>query len=97
MCSLSDTLRDLLTGRLPSLLSLAVNSPAAQTTARCQLAAACLSAVFYDAQLPPLQLFIKKKKHPYAASLLSQTAATSFRVAGGVKPGCAKKEETFCV
>ena len=33
----------------------------------------------------------------YAASLLSQTAATSFREAGGVKPGCAKKEETFCV
>ena len=50
MCSLSDTLRDLLTGRLPSLLSLAVNSPAAQTTARCQLAAVRFPTVTCDSQ-----------------------------------------------
>ena len=48
-----------------------------------------------DCTLPPLQLFIEKKKHPYAASLLSQTAVTSFREAGGVKPGCAKKRRNI--
>ena len=101
MCSLSDTLRDLLTGRLPSLLSLAVNSPAAQTTARCQLAAARLPTVTCDSQKGtahfPRSSCLLKKETPLRSFAALPDCRHFFPGGGWSEAGMRKKKKKHSV
>ena len=82
-------------GRLPSLLSLAVNSPTAHTTARCQLAAARFKAVTCDSQEgaahPSSQLFCDRRS-PLRHHFLGTVRGGGVYTAGHTKK---KKHSVF--